>query len=46
VKWTDFDLDAATVNVYEHALPSAQQDAARRLGAVLYGKGFEPMDSQ
>ena len=30
---------AVTLDIYAHALPSMQQDAARRLGALLHGKG-------
>ncbi|MEO8078502.1 MAG: tyrosine-type recombinase/integrase [Acidobacteriota bacterium] len=28
-----------TLGIYAHALPSMQQDAARRLGALLHGAG-------
>jgi integrase len=28
---------ATTLDIYAHALPSMQQDAAQRLGALLYG---------
>ncbi|HWK12733.1 MAG TPA: tyrosine-type recombinase/integrase, partial [Vicinamibacterales bacterium] len=29
-----------TLEIYAHVLPSMQQDAARRLGVLLYGSGM------
>ena len=31
-----------TLGIYAHALPSMQQDAARRLGALLHGSVINP----
>lgn len=33
---------ATTLDIYAHALPSMQQDAAQRLGALLYGAVSKP----